>query len=185
VDSAHRFHIAYYDATHKVLKYAVNVGGGGNCGVLGSARCDEIDSMPADYHPLGISIAEDAAGYPIIAYQGQYNSLKLARPVDALGLPPGAGNCGPEVGLFRTWFCETIDQFPWPPNPRYGDYAAITVNASGLATVAYEGFIVASGGNLMVAQQRAQVFLPLVMKAQSCSKRGQITLRFLILRAKP
>jgi hypothetical protein len=133
VDSAHRFHIAYYDATHKVLKYAVNVGGGGNCGVLNSAQCDEIDSMPADYHPLGVSIAEDAAGYPI--------------------------------GLFRTWFCETIDQFLWPPNPRFGDYAAIALNASGLATIAYEGFIVASGGNLTVAQQRVRVFLPLVIKA--------------------
>ena len=166
VDSANRFHIAYYDATYKALKYAVNVGGGGNCGLFGSAQCDDIDSMPADYHPLGVSIAEDAAGYPIIAYQGEYNSLKLARPVDALGLSPGAGNCGPEVGLFRTWFCETIDQFLWPPNPRYGDYAAIAVNASGLATIAYEGFIVASGGNLMVAQQRMQVFLPLAMKAQ-------------------
>jgi hypothetical protein len=120
--------------------------------------------MPADYHPLGVSIALDAAGYPIIAYQGEYNSLKLARPVDALGLPPGAGNCGPEVGLFRTWICETIDQFLRPPNPRFGDYAAIAVNGSGLATIAYQGFVKSSTGNLYVAWQRAQVFLPLVLR---------------------
>jgi hypothetical protein len=25
--------------------------------------------MQADYHPLGVSMAEDPAGYPIIAYQ--------------------------------------------------------------------------------------------------------------------
>ena len=121
--------------------------------------------MPANYHPLGISIALDAAGYPIIAYQGQYNTLKLARPLDALGLPPGAGNCGPEVGLFRTWFCETLDQFLQTPNPRFGDYAAIAVNGSGLATIAYQGFVRSTTGNLKVAWQRAQVFLPLVLRA--------------------
>jgi hypothetical protein len=164
VDGAKHFHIAYYDAIDKVLKYAVDTGGGGNCGAFGSAQCEEIDSMPADYHPLGVSIALDAAGYPIIAYQGEYNSLKLARPVDALGLPPGAGNCGPEVGLFRTWICETIDQFLRPPNPRFGDYAAIAVNGSGLATIAYQGFVKSSTGNLYVAWQRAQVFLPLVLR---------------------
>jgi hypothetical protein len=166
VDSGKRFHIAYYDATNEVLKYAVKLGGGGNCGVLGSAQCDDIDSMQADYHPLGVSIAEDAAGYPIIAYQAWNGSLKIARPLAALGLSPGAGNCGPQEDLFLTWRCETVDRWQWPPHPRYGDYAAIAVNPSGLATVAYQGFVVESGGNLMVAQQRVQVFLPLVTKAQ-------------------
>jgi hypothetical protein len=42
----------------------------------------------------------------------------------------------------------------------------MAVNGSGLATIAYEGFIVPSGGNLMVAQQRVQVLLPLAMKGR-------------------
>jgi hypothetical protein len=164
VDSGKNFHVAYYDATNEALYYAVDVGGGGNCGVLGSAQCAEIDGMPADYHPLGISIAEDAAGYPIIAYQAENTSLKLARPLDALGLPPGYGNCGPEEGLFRTWICKTIDLHGTWISYRNGDYASIDINSSGLATIAYQGFVTASGGNLNVAQQRMQVFLPLVMK---------------------
>jgi hypothetical protein len=163
VDNASRFHIAYYDATNKALMYAVNVGGGGNCGVLGSAQCDEIDSMPANYHPLGISIAEDAGGYPIIAYQALNGSLKAARPVEAVGLPTGGGNCGPGDLLFN-WSCETIDRHGTYINYRNGDFASIAVNSSGLATIAYNGFILASGGNLMVSRQLVQVFLPLIVK---------------------
>ena len=113
VDSDDRFHIAYYDAIYKKLYYSAEVGGDGNCGAFGSAQCVEIDSMPADYHPLGISIVEDAAGYPIIAYQGEYDSLKLARPVDALGLPPGEGNCGPvEEGGYLSYLVLRGDRSP-------------------------------------------------------------------------
>jgi hypothetical protein len=111
---------------------------------------------------LGISIAEDAAGYPIIAYQSEGGSLNVARPLAALGLPVGSGNCGPE-DLFYKWFCETIDPYnPFVPY-RNGDYISLDVSPSGLATIAYQGFITSSGGNLMVAYQRFQVFLPSVM----------------------
>ncbi|MGD2178913.1 MAG: hypothetical protein PVG71_13955 [Anaerolineae bacterium] len=165
VDDGDHFHIAYHDATADTLQYAVDVGGGGNCGVLGSAQCDEIDSMMTGYHPLGVSMAEDAAGYPIIAYQSEFGSLNVARPVAALGLSGGGGNCGPE-NPFSTWYCETINRHnPWVP-ARHGDFASITLNSSGLATIAYYGFITSSDGNLMVAYQRFQVFLPLVMKSQ-------------------
>jgi hypothetical protein len=165
VDDANHFHIAYYDDSANVLMYATDVGSGGNCGVLGSAQCDEIDTMPEDYHPVGISMAQDAAGYPVIAYQAVDTSLNLARPLDALGLPPGAGNCGPEVGLFRTWLCETIDRHGWWINYRNGDFASIAVSNSGLATVAYYRYYVDhANGNLVVAQQRMQVFLPLVIR---------------------
>jgi hypothetical protein len=161
LDSSDRYHIAYYDATDKVLKYAVEVSSGGNCGVLGSTQCETIDSMQADYHPLGISIAEDAAGYPVIAYQSADGSLNLARPTAALGLPAGGGNCGPE-DLFLTWYCQTIDRFGTWINYRNGDFASIAISPNGLATIAYQGFITSSSGNLMVAYQRVQLFLPLV-----------------------
>jgi hypothetical protein len=167
VDSGKHFHIAYYDAAAEALYYAVDTGGGGNCGAFGSARCEEIDVMPADYHPLGISITGDKAGYPIIAYQQWDTSLMLARPLEAVGLPPGYGNCGPEEGLFRTWICETIDLHGTVINWRNGDFAAIDVNSLGLATIAYQRFWVnGASGNLMVAQQKPwQVFLPLVLRA--------------------
>jgi hypothetical protein len=164
LDSSNRYHIAYYDATNRMLMYAVEVSGDGNCGVLGSAQCDEIDSMSGNYHPLGISIAEDAAGYPIIAYQSAYGGLNVARPIAALGLSAGAGNCGPE-DLFLTWYCQTIDSPGTWVSYRNGDFVSIAVNSLGLAAIAYYGFITSSaGGNLMVAQQRLAVFLPLVMR---------------------
>ena len=165
MDDSGSFHIAYYNATANSLMYAADVGSGGNCGILGSAQCDEIDAMPAGYHPMGISIAEDAAGYPVIAYQAANGSLNVARPVDALGLTAGAGNCGPE-NPFSTWYCETIDHAGTWITYRNGDYASIITNSSGLATIAYQGFITASGGNLMVSQQRLQGFLPLVIEHQ-------------------
>ena len=162
VDSAGDFHIAYYDATDKKLMYAVELASGtGNCGVLGSAQCDEIDTMQNNYHPLGISIAEDPAGYPAIAYQAANGSLKLARPVNALGLPAGSGNCGPEE-IFLLWFCETIDPFGTWINYRNGDFVSLDISPSGLAHIAYNGFILPEGGNLYVAYQRFKVYLPLV-----------------------
>jgi hypothetical protein len=164
VDSAGDFHIAYYDATAKKLMYAVELASGtGNCGVLGSARCDEIDAMPADYHPLGLSIAEDPAGRPVIAYQGADTSLKLARPLPALGLPAGAGNCGPE-DLFLTWSCQTIDLHGTWIRYRNGDFVSLDVSPSGLAHIAYNGFITSEGGNLRVAYQRFRFYLPLIMR---------------------
>lgn len=172
VDSAGDFHIAYYDydtdANEGKLMYAHELaGGGGNCGVGGSAQCDEIDAMQADYHPVGISIAEDPAGYPAIAYQSANGSLKLARPLAALGLPAGSGNCGPE-DLFLTWYCETIDPSVSKPgfNYRNGDYVSLAFSPSGLATIAYYRIYTNwNDGNLVVAyQQPFQIHLPSVLK---------------------
>ncbi|MBE9473696.1 MAG: hypothetical protein IMY85_02310 [Chloroflexi bacterium] len=163
VDNGGHFHIAYYDATADKLKYAVDLGAGGNCGIFGSAQCDTIDSMPAGSHPLGVSMAEDAADYPIIAYQSVDGSLNVARPVPALGLSGGGGNCGPE-NPFSTWYCKTIDPSGiWIPY-RNGDFVSIALSQSGLATIAYHEFITSSGGNLAVSYQRFQIFQPLVLK---------------------
>jgi hypothetical protein len=161
VDSGYHFHIAYYDATADKLKYAVDVGSGGNCGVFGSARCETIAAMPAGYHPMGVSMAEDAGSYPVIAYQSDNGSLNLARPLAALGLVAGSGNCGPE-NPFSTWYCETIDRSgTWIPY-RNGDFVSIALHQSGLATIAYNEFVTASDGNLAIAYQRFQVFSPAI-----------------------
>lgn len=167
MDTANRFHIAYYDATGRQLMYAVELATEtGNCGVLKSAQCDEIDPMMADYHPLGISIAEDPAGYPAIAYQAADKSLKLARPVGAVGLPPGGGNCGYK-DLLSMWSCQTIDRRLSVPGleTRNGDFVSLGFAPSGVAHIAYNGFILASGGNLRVAYQRYRVYLPLILRS--------------------
>jgi hypothetical protein len=166
VDNGNHFHIAYYDATTDKLKYAVDKGSGGNCGIFGSAQCDTIDDMPTGSHPLGVSMAEDAAGYPIIAYQSEFGSLNVARPIPALGLPGGGGNCGPE-NPFSTWYCKTIDRYNQFVPARHGDFVSIALSQSGLATIAYNEFVTSSDGNLGVSYQRFhQIYLPLVMKNQ-------------------
>jgi hypothetical protein len=162
VDNGNHFHIAYYNATNDALKYAVDVGdSSGNCGVLGSVQCDTIDSMPTGYHPLGVSMAEFYAGYPIIAYQSKDGSLNVARP--AAVVPGKFLNCGLKNVIGYTWYCETIKPY-YPLGPvRHGDFVSIALSSSGLATIAYYGFIFSSEGNLMVAYQRFTDFLPLVM----------------------
>jgi len=163
MDRDNHFHIAYYDATTDELKYAVDDGSPGNCGVFDSAQCEAIDSMPSGYHPMGVSMTKDAAGYPIIAYQSDNGSLNLARPLGALGLIAGSGNCGPE-NPFSTWYCETIDRSgTWNPY-RHGDFVSIAMSRSGLANIAYNEFVTASDGNLAIAYQRFRVSLPLVLK---------------------
>ena len=162
LDDDSLFHIAYYDATRDALKYAHYVGAGGNCGDGNTSRCEEIDAMPADYHPVGVSMAQDAAGQPIIAYQSEFGSLNLARPAYALGLWSGAGNCGPGE-QFQTWFCATLHRYgSWNPY-RNGDVVSVGVNRAGLAAVAYQEFITSEGANLAVSYQRPQVLLPLVL----------------------
>jgi hypothetical protein len=120
--------------------------------------------MPADYHPLGIAIAEDPAGRPLIAYQAWNTSLKLARPLAALGIPPGGGNCGPE-DLFLTWYCDTIDEHGSYITWRHGDYVSLDISPTGLAQIAYYGFIKDDSGNLRVAYQEPfRIYLPVIMK---------------------
>jgi hypothetical protein len=70
------FHIAYYNDTTNKLMYATNAGAGGACVDPWSGQRAEIDAMPEDdSRPVGISIAEDPAGYPVIAYQAWGGSL--------------------------------------------------------------------------------------------------------------
>jgi hypothetical protein len=162
-------HIAHYDGTNNKLEYAkyVGSGGNGNCGFDSSStkflwQCDEIDDMgPDPYSPRGLDIAVDNAGYPIIVYGANY-TLKIARPVAALGLL--VGNCGP-VDLFYTWQCDTIAQ------SRVGqgqaNYVSLAVNSAGLGTIAYYGDFSSSSnnnGDMKIAYQQLHLYLPLVTK---------------------
>ena len=155
-------HIAYYDSVNGTLEYAVFVGDNGNCGTgstnLLEWQCDEIDSMGTATHPRGISLALDGAGYPIIAYQTGGSVLKIARPALALGQL--IGNCGP-ADPFYTWQCDVISiGF----GIGQGDYLSLAVNSAGLSTIAYYGNSTEFDGDLGIAYQRLQVFLPLILK---------------------
>lgn len=164
VNNGDRSHIAYYDSVNGTLEYAVFVGEGadGNCGmnsyVQWEWRCDAIDSMGTGTHPRGISLALDNAGYPIIAYQTGTSGLKIARPVTALGQL--SGNCGP-ADPFYTWQCDLISM---GIGFGQGDFMSLGVNPAGLFSLAYYGNITESDGDLKIAYQRLQTFLPLTLK---------------------
>ncbi len=156
-------HIAYYDSLNEMLEYAVYVGSGGNCGFDSPSttflwQCDEIETMGTGTDPRGIAIAVDGQNFPVIAYQSGGSVIKVGRPVRALDLL--IGNCGP-TNPFFSWQCDSlsfgigIDQ---------GDYLSMVVNSTGLATMAYYGNSTASDGDLIIAYQRLQVFLPLTRK---------------------
>jgi len=163
VDNGDLPRIAHYDAINGKLGYAVYVGSGGNCGFDSSSttflwQCDEIESVGTTTDPKGISLAVDGAGYPIIAYQSGGSELKVTRPAAAIGLL--VGNCG-ATSLFYTWQCDTIS---FGIGIGQSDFVSLAVNSAGLSTIAYYGNITASDGDLKVAYQRLQVFLPLVLK---------------------
>jgi hypothetical protein len=68
---------------------------------------------------------------------------------------------------FATWHCETIDPInPWLPAYRNGDYISLDVNSGGIATIAYYGFIRPDDGDLMVAYQRALIYMPVILTSQ-------------------
>jgi len=159
--------IAHYDSSSGKLGYAVFKGSAGNCGFNSSStqfewQCDEIEPVGPGTHPKGVSLAVDLAGYPMIAYQSAGGSLKIARPLLALGLAGGFGNCGPE-NPFSTWYCEIVDPGNQLVPYRHGDYVSIALHPSGLATIAYYGFITPTGGNLNISNQRIQVLLPVIL----------------------
>jgi hypothetical protein len=156
-------HIAYHNATNGTLEYAEWVGSGGNCGFSSISmqwewQCDEIDDMGTSLTSMGVALAEDGAGYPIIAYQDGSDdqapvALQVARPHVALD-PNTVPNCGSQ-DLFLTWYCECIDG-----GGSYTDEAgsvSLAVNSAGLVTIAYHelySYQFPPEGNLKVAYQR-------------------------------
>ena len=156
-------HIAHYDSTNGKLGYAVYVGSGGNCGFdSGSTtflwQCDEIASVGTGTHPRGMALVVDGAAHPLIAYQSGGSGLKVARPAAALGQL--IGNCGP-ANPFYTWQCDMLSLGILIGQ---GDFVSLALNPAGLATIAYYGNSTATDGDLKIAYQRLQVFLPLALR---------------------
>ncbi|MDF1516190.1 MAG: hypothetical protein P1S60_20440, partial [Anaerolineae bacterium] len=70
------------------------------------------------------------------------------------------GNCGPATPFF-TWQCETINL---GIGFGQGNYLSLAVNSAGLGTFAYYGNITSGIGDLRVAYQRLQVFVPVALR---------------------
>jgi hypothetical protein len=165
-------YIAYYNKTKGTLEYAYEDILTGNCGYNSfTARyewhCDWIDNMGISPTQMGIAIVEDKAGYPIIAYQDASDemsptALKIARPFNIMNPEKITPNCGP-VNVQHTWYCKVIDGGgSWLDE---ANSVAIDINATGLATIAYhelDSYANPIAGNLKIAYQRMQLFLPLV-----------------------
>jgi len=169
-NSSDKLRFAYFDNTTSQgkVKYAINVTSGGNC-TSAAFNCFDVDEIGDPGGHIGLSLAVDKQGYPIIAYMDASPStsatkLKIARPALAYG--NSAGNCGevPPGDLFLYWQCEILD-------PGYQDivneaaYAAVSVNPAGLAAVAYFEFDSYNNvGHLKVAQQHFATYLPVLLK---------------------
>jgi hypothetical protein len=173
-------HLAYYNLDDSTLEYSRYVGTGGNCWFDNNIsfayewQCEEIEYVGFYTGSRKVSLAIDAAGYPIIAYQdasgvrGPGAILKVARPLGALALPlPYSGNCGPEFSPppnpRLSWQCDNVDGVAATSDVAAS--VALAMNSAGLATIAYfehRFMLPESTDNLKVAYQQLQVFLPLV-----------------------
>lgn len=146
VDQSDQPHIAYYDHHNGKLKYATYVGSAGNCGLNGATyeyQCDVLDTIGDSQSQVGLSIAVDPDGYPVIAYEDAsdpmgFSVLNIARPALAHGTT--VGNCGPIVNLFRRWQCTTIDDATQGGGAGHlyeAAFASVAVDPNGLAAIAY------------------------------------------------
>jgi hypothetical protein len=162
IDGSGVSHIAYHNTTQGTLEYARYVGSGGNCGEWLSVfpwQCREIDNVGTSEDPMGVSLAMDSAGHPIIAYQSE-GDLKVARPALALGMP--VGNCS-MGSVFYNWYCQLVDTGGSELDE--GNYVSVALRPTGLPIVAYyEEDGTHSNGRLKVAYQRFHLFLPLVLR---------------------
>lgn len=172
-DASNPLEMAYYDATNGKVKYAYATTGTGNC-TNNDYICFDVDTIgiAAVETGIGLSMALDLEGFPIIAYQDFSDQqgpsvLKIARP--AAAYDNFAGNCGEPLPLpgqlAQYWQCEYLDA------EQYSDLAAyvdISVSPAGLASVAYFDYATLGDyseiGRLKVAQQHFPVYLPLIKK---------------------
>jgi hypothetical protein len=153
--------VAYYDASHGMLRYAVAVGGGGNCGPFNVFQCDDVEAVGGGPNKA-ISLAADGSHVPIIAYRDEAaplgpSKLAIAQPAYSLGLL--YGNCGPG----STWQCTTVDA--GGDNQDEAAYVSIALDPDGLAMIAYsEREDIFGTYDLKIAYQWAAIYLPIVMR---------------------
>jgi hypothetical protein len=129
--SGDSYRIAYHDKTNGHLKYYDSDWG----------EPVVVDEMATSLDPMGISMAMDNEGHPVIAYQRIESDfsppeLRIARPNTVYG-EELYGNCGdpPPGYLFQYWRCNTLDN--GGQYSEEADFAAIAINSYGMVGIAY------------------------------------------------
>lgn len=160
--------IAYYDRTNGQLKYAYPKAGG-NCGQWGGWQCINVDFMGYSVEHMGISLAEDLSGAPVIAYQQIASdfsppALRIAQPYWAFD-DPSYGDCGDVPPGFpgQMWRCSTLDA-----GSEYLDeanFVSVKSSQAGLMGIAYsEDDNYNQITSLKYISQYFQTFLPGISK---------------------
>ena len=110
----------------------------GNCGWSGVTlawewQCDTISFMDGTLTNRGVSVAADASGYPIVAYQFSDEPgpavLGVARPVESPEVDD-AGNCGPS----DSWHCQIVDGGSYRTE---AESVSLVVDTTGAGFIAY------------------------------------------------
>jgi hypothetical protein len=166
--SGDKFRIAYHDKTNGHLKIAYTYAGTGNCIAVGW-QCDRVDDTDTSIETMGISLATDESGNPIIAYMiaSDYGpgTLHIAQSAFALGLDHG--NCGdvPPGDSMQYWQCENIDSASGYTS--VANFTTVAINRSGMAMIAYNERLTDYPGSdiLKVAYQDfVKLYLPLIVR---------------------
>lgn len=120
IDDGGIAHIAYYNDSSGDLRYAVQVGSGGNCG-SGAWQCTTVDGTDDVGQYASLALGTD--GKPHIGYYN-FSSKDLKYAVYA----GSGGNCGGGA-----WSCQTVDSAG-----QVGRYASIGIGSDGYPKIAYE-----------------------------------------------
>jgi len=156
------YRIVYYDKTNGHLKYYDLPWGP----LI-------VDDMGTSLSPMGISMAIDNGGYPIIAYQkieSDFSNpiLLVARPYMAFN-DDSLGNCGdvPPGYVFQYWRCNILDNAGQYLSE--AEYVSVAVNSSGVAEIAYPEFYAYDQGDnntslKVIYQVYLHSFLPILFK---------------------
>ena len=164
-----KMRLAYYDRWNGKLRYAEFRGGtSDNTCAHPQFTCQVVDFVGDFLDVVGLDMAVDKQGHPIIAYMDASDDmwpsiLKIARPSAAYGQI--VGNCGePPPGLLAPiWICKALDGDQYTHK---AGSVGVSVSPAGLATVAYseEDDSYYYRTTLKVAQQHFTTYLPLIKK---------------------
>ena len=125
-----------------------------------------MDSIGANQAHVGITMAMDQQGQPIIAYEDSSDALGAAenRP-SHLRHEPSLGQLWRDFPL-NLWHCSILNSAACGHGEvNVADYTAVAVGKSGQATIVYyEMDSYNSKNNMKCAVQRFQTLVPLVKK---------------------
>ncbi len=150
--------IAYYDKTNQDLKFYDT-----------SGLKMIVDTMGTSVEPMGLSMALDQGGIPVIAYQQiafdfSHPVLRLARPFQAFD-DGQSGDCGeiPPGYPIRLWRCRTLDN--GGAYTGEANFISVAVTSQGYINIAYTENDLSGAVSLKLIQQTLfHTFIPLTTR---------------------